>query len=247
MYQVVRAARLYEQIVDQIEESIRARRLKPGDQLPAERELAQQFGVSRTAVREAVKTLCEKGLVEAYSGRGTFVTSGKSQSARHSLYWLVNSGDAQNASYVTELREILEPEFTALAADRIEEQQLAMMREAIEVMDRSMRDPDAYIEADLDFHLALAEAAGNPLILSLLDSIVAVLREERLGVFRVPGGPTRGQIHHKLILKAIERRNPARARKAMIAHMQQIHEDTAKARAVQASHGRRVLPNRSKG
>jgi len=185
--------------------------------------------VSRTAVREAVKTLCEKGLVEAYSGRGTFVTAGKSQSVRHSLHWLVNSSDPQSARYVTELREILEPEFTALAAARIEEQQLAMMREAIVVMDRSMQNPDAYIEADLDFHLTLAEAAGNPLILSLLDSIVAVLREERLGVFRVPGGPTRGQIHHRLILKAIERRNPAKARKAMIAHMQQIRDDTVKA------------------
>ena len=234
MYQMVRTSRLYEQIVVQIEKSISEGRLKSGDQLPAERELAQQFGVSRTAVREAMKTLCEKGLVEAYSGRGTFVTSGKPQSGRHSLPWLANTGDSQNARYVTELREILEPEFTALAAARIEEQQLAMMREAIDVMDRSMHDPDAYIEADLDFHLALAEAAGNPLILSLLDSIVAVLREVRLGVFAVPGGPTRGQIHHKLILKAIQRRDPTKARKAMIAHMQQIHEDTKKARALKA-------------
>ena len=234
MYQAVRTKRLFEQIVEQIEQSIREGRLKPGEQLPAERELAQQFGVSRTAVREAMKTLCEKGMVEAYSGRGTFVTSGKSQPVRHPLHWLLNSGDTENAGYVTELREMLEPELTALAAERIEEQQLAMMREAVEVMDRSMRDPDAYIEADLDFHLALAEAAGNPLILSLLDSIVAVLREERLGVFAVRGGPARGQIHHKLILKAIERRNPARARKAMIAHMRQIHEDTARARVLKS-------------
>jgi DNA-binding GntR family transcriptional regulator len=68
----------------------------------------------------------------------------------------------------------------------------------------------------------------------LLDSIVAVLREERLGVFYVPGGPTRGQIHHRLILKAIERRNPAKARKAMIAHMQQIRDDTVKAKTGQS-------------
>jgi GntR family transcriptional repressor for pyruvate dehydrogenase complex len=241
MYQTVRTARLYEQIVVQVEESIHAGRLKPGEQLPGERELAQQFGVSRTAVREAVKTLCEKGLLEAYSGRGTFVTSGKSQAARNSLHWLVNSGEPQNARHVTELREILEPEFTALAAARIEEQQLEMMRDAIDVMDRSMQNPEAYIEADLDFHLALAEAAGNPLILALLDSIVAVLREERLGVFAVPGGPTRGQIHHKLILKAIERGDPAKARKAMIAHMQQIHEDTTKAKTV-TSKSRNAAP-----
>src|SRR5580658_6937162 len=68
LYKVVRTSRLYEQIVQQIEESVLKGTLKPGDQLPAERELAQTLGVSRTAVREAVKTLREKGLVEAYSG-----------------------------------------------------------------------------------------------------------------------------------------------------------------------------------
>src|ERR1700719_5306608 len=107
MYKLVQTSRLYEQIVQQIEESIMQGALKPGDQLPAERELAQQFGVSRTAVREAMKTLCEKGLVEAYSGRGTFVTTGKSQSIRHSLDSFLKSGDLQDSNYVAEMREIL--------------------------------------------------------------------------------------------------------------------------------------------
>jgi GntR family transcriptional repressor for pyruvate dehydrogenase complex len=226
MYKVVRASRLYEQIVQQIEESIRAGRLKAGDQLPAERELAQDFGVSRTAVREAVKTLSEKGLVEPYSGRGTFVTTGKSQSIRHSLDSILKSSDLQGSPHVAELREILEPEFTALAATRIEEPHLVMMREAVAVMDRSLKNPDAYIEADLDFHLALAEAAGNPLILSLLDSLVGVLREQRLGIFAVTGGPERGQVHHKLILAAIEQRNASKARKAMRAHLEQVRQDS---------------------
>src|SRR3977135_297227 len=85
VYRTVRTSRLYEQIVLQIKESILKGVLRPGDQLPAERELAQRFGVSRTAVREAVKALREKGLVEAYSGRGTFVTDGTSQVIRQSL------------------------------------------------------------------------------------------------------------------------------------------------------------------
>lgn len=226
MYKAVRTSRLYEQIVQQIEDSIREGKLKPGDQLSAERELAQQFGVSRTAVREAVKTLSEKGLVEAYSGRGTFVTSGKSQSMRHSLDQFLKTGDVRNFSYLAEAREILEPELTALAATRIEEQQMSMMREAVAVMDRSMQQPDAYIEADLDFHLALAEAAGNPVILSLLDSIVGVLREQRLGIFGVTGGPERGQVHHKLILEAMEQRDAAKAREAMRAHLLQVRQDS---------------------
>ena len=78
MYKVVQTSRLYEQIVRQIEESVLKGDLKEGDQLPAERELAQQFGVSRTAVREAIKALHEKGLVDAFPGRGTFITNGDS-------------------------------------------------------------------------------------------------------------------------------------------------------------------------
>jgi GntR family transcriptional repressor for pyruvate dehydrogenase complex len=100
------------------------------------------------------------------------------------------------------------------------------MREAVSIMDASGKDPEAYIEADLDFHLALAEAAANPLILSLLDSIVGLLREQRLRIFRVPGGPERGQIHHKRILEAVERRDIQKAREVMRAHLSQVSEDS---------------------
>jgi GntR family transcriptional repressor for pyruvate dehydrogenase complex len=226
VYKVVRTSRLYEQIVQQIEESIVKGNLKPGDQLPAERELAQRFGVSRTAVREAVKALREKGLVEAYSGRGTFITDGTTQAVRQSLDLMVKIGQPEGSTHLAEVRAILEPEIAALAATRIQEAELVTMREAVGVMDKAEHDPEAYIEADLDFHLALAEAAGNPLILSLLDSIVGLLREQRLRIFRVPGGPERGQFHHKKILDAVERHDPEQARLAMRAHLSQVRDDS---------------------
>ena len=227
MYKTVRSSRLYEQIVQQIEDSILKGALKAGDQLPAERELAVRFGVSRTAVREAVKALREKGLVEAYSGRGTFITDGTSQAIRQSLDLMIKIGQAEGSTHLAEVRQILEPEIAALAASRIEEAQVAMMREAYTVMDRHRQNPDAYIEADLDFHLALAEAAANPLILSLLDSIVGLLREQRIRIFNVEGGPERGQFHHQRILEAIEKRDPIKARTAMRAHLQQVREDSS--------------------
>ena len=226
MYKVVRTSRLYEQIVQQIEESILEGRLKPGDQLPAERELAQQFGVSRTAVREAVKALREKGLVEAYTGRGTFVTDGTSQAIRQSLDLMAKIGQPDGSTHLAEVRAILEPEIAALAATRAEEQHIATMREACAVMERTKHDPDAFIEADLDFHLSLAEAAANPIILSLIDSIVGLLREQRMRIFNVDGGPERGQFHHKRILEAMERRDPKMAREAMQAHLQQVRVDS---------------------
>ena len=201
VYKVVRTSRLYEQIVQQIEESVLNGSLKPGDQLPAERDLAQRLGVSRTAVREAVKTLREKGLVEAYSGRGTFVTDGTSQAARQSFDLMVKIGQQEGSPHLAELRLILEPGIAAMAAERVKDEDLTAMRDAVAVMERSQKDPEAYIEADLDFHLALAEAVANPLILSLIDSIVGLLREQRIKIFNVEGGPQRGQFHHKRILR----------------------------------------------
>lgn len=226
VYKVIRTSRLYEQIVQQIEESVLKGTLKPGDQLPAERELALQLGVSRTAVREAVKALREKGLVEAYSGRGTFITDGTTHAARQSFDLMVKIGQQESSANLAELRLILEPGIAALAAERIEEEYLTAMRDAVAVMDRSLKDPAAYIEADLDFHLALAEAAANPLILSLIDSIVGLLREQRIKIFNVEGGPQRGQIHHKRILEAMEQRNAEMARTAMGAHLEQVRQDS---------------------
>jgi GntR family transcriptional regulator, transcriptional repressor for pyruvate dehydrogenase complex len=236
VYKAVRTSRLYEQIVQQIEDSILKGALRPGDQLPAERELAQNFGVSRTAVREAVKALREKGLVEAYSGRGTFITDGTSQAIRQSLDLIVRIGQQEGSEasvHLAELRQILEPEIAALGAVRIEEQLLVTMREAVATMDRSLHDPDAYIEADLDFHLALAEAAGNPLVLSLLDSIVGLLRQQRMRIFKVDGGPERGQFHHKRILAATEARDSEKARAAMRDHLGQVREDSRSSAAAE--------------
>lgn len=226
VYKTVQTSRLYEQIVRQIEDSVQKGILKEGEQLPAERELALQFGVSRTAVREAIKALHEKGLVDAFPGRGTFITTGKSNSMRQSLDQILRSGQADGSSHLAEIREILEPEIAALAAVRADEQDLATMREAVGVMDSARQDADAYIEADLDFHLALAEAAANPFILSLIDSIVGMLREQRMRTFFVDGGPDRGQFHHKRILAAVEGRDAEASRGAMQAHLQQVRQDS---------------------
>ena len=235
MYKIVRSSRLYEQIVQQVEESIHKGAMKPVDQLPPERELAQQFGVSRTAVREAVKALREKGLVEAYPGRGTFITDGTSYSMRQSLDRMLRVGQAEGSGFLAEVREILEPEIAGMAATRADTEDLASLREQIRIMDEARKDPDAFIEADLDFHLTLAEAAANPIILSLIDSIVGLLREQRMGIFQVEGGPERGQYHHKKIMEAIEHKDSGGAREAMKAHLRQVREDSRRATGEQES------------
>src|SRR3979411_2442523 len=122
VYRTVKTSRLFEQIVQQVEDSILKGQLKPGDNVPAERDLAQRFGVSRTAVREAVKTLREKGLVEAYSGRGTFVTNGTSQAIRQSLDLMIRINKQEGSAHLAEVRLALEPRSAPPGESRIEEQ-----------------------------------------------------------------------------------------------------------------------------
>ena len=225
MYTPIQSSKIYEQIAEQIEQLILNGELRSGDRLPTERELAEQFQASRTAVREAMKTLAQKGLVDMRPGRGTIVIDGTSKAMRHSLGLMMKVGQAGSSTNLVEVREILEPEIAALAAMRAGEEDITAMRESVLVMDASLDDADAYITADNNFHQALAKGTQNVLILALVDSIVYLLSEQRKQIFSVKGGPERGQIHHKRILEAVLHHDAEAARKAMCAHLQQVRED----------------------
>jgi GntR family transcriptional repressor for pyruvate dehydrogenase complex len=229
MYNPVRSSKVYEQIAEQIEQRILSGKLRSGDRLPTERELAEQFQASRTAVREAMKTLAQKGLVDMRPGRGTIVIDGTSQAMRHSLGLMMRVGRANGSEELVEVREILEPEIAALAAARATEEHIDALQEAVKVMDASLDNADTYIAADNDFHRALAKATQNTLILTFVDSIVDLLSEQRKHIFSVAGGSARGQMHHKLILETILHHDPEAARAAMRAHLQQVRADVEKA------------------
>ena len=224
-YLPVQNGRLYEKIVGQIESRIMSGDLKVGDQLPPEHELAEQFEVSRTAVREAIKTLREKGLIEIRTGRGTFVTNATPVVMRQSLDLLMKFGSMDGSASLVEVREIMEPEIAALAATRMTDEFVSAMQEAYDVMEKAYDNADLFIEADMDFHLALAEATQNPLIPAMMDSIIDLLREERKRTAQVGGGLKRGQDHHRKILEAVSNHDPQAARLAMKEHLQQVRTD----------------------
>jgi len=226
VYNPIQTERLYEQIVNQIEQRIIAGDLKVGDQLPPENELAEQFGVSRTAVREAVKALREKRLVEIRIGKGTFITNAAPETMRRSLGLIMKLGAANSSAHLVEVREILEPEIAALAATRITEEYISAMQQAVVTMDTALDDVVVFVEADLDFHLALAEGTQNPIIPILMDSIIDMLREQRKRIGLASGGLERGQFHHKRILDAVIHRDSQAARQAMQDHLQQVREDS---------------------
>jgi GntR family transcriptional repressor for pyruvate dehydrogenase complex len=229
MYDRIERSRVFEQIAAQIERRILSGELRHGDYLGSERELGEQFGASRTAVREALKTLAQRGLVDMRPGRGTMVIDGTSQAVRHSLHLMMRIGSRHVQEHLTEVREIVEPEMAALAAERAEDEHIAAMLAAFETMEHALDDADAFIAADNDFHRAVARGSGNPLILALMDSIVDLLSEQRKMIFSVTGGPQRGQMHHRRVMDAIVAKDPEAARNCMRAHLKQVRADTRQA------------------
>ncbi len=226
-YTPIQSLKVFEQVAVQIEQRILNGELRSGDRLPTERELAEQFHVSRTAVREALKTLAQKGLVDMRPGRGTMVIDGANAALQDSigLAMRLKLGEVGGSNSLVEVREILEVEIAGLAAARATEKEIAAMSVAVQTMDQSLYNADAFIAADNRFHEALAEATQNPLILILVKSIVNLLSEQRKQIFEHEGGPQRGQIHHKSILESVIAHNPERARAAMRAHLRQVRED----------------------
>jgi GntR family transcriptional regulator, transcriptional repressor for pyruvate dehydrogenase complex len=225
MYSPIQSSKVFEQIAEQIEQRILNGELQSGDRLPTERELSEQFHASRTAVREAMKTLAQRGLVDMRPGRGTIVIDGTSQAMRLSMGLMMKVGQAGSSESLVEVREIIEPEIAGLAAVRATDEQIAAMREAVEIMDSKIHEADAYIAADNDFHRALATGTQNILIVTLVDSIVDLLSEQRKLIFSSNGAPERGQKHHKRILDSVIRHDITAAREAMRAHLQQVRED----------------------
>jgi GntR family transcriptional repressor for pyruvate dehydrogenase complex len=124
------------------------------------------------------------------------------------------------------VREIVEPEMAALAAERAEDEHIAAMLAAFETMEHALDDADAFIAADNEFHRAVARGSGNPLILALMDSIVDLLSEQRKMIFSVTGGPQRGQMHHRRVMDAIVAKDLEAARNCMRAHLNQVRADT---------------------
>lgn len=223
--------RLYEKIAHSIEEQIRNGEITPGEKLLSERELCEKYGVSRTAVREAVKALREKGLVEVQPGRGTFVSNNTTDVMTDFLDTVLHMNRSDDIlDHLLEVRNILEPEIAALAAkmatpdDMVRLQQIVVEMDEI-VISEQKYDSDLFIEANVRFHRALADATQNPILSTLTEPINRLIRQQRAYRRTEYQGAVHAQEGHKSILKSIERRSSDAARAWMHAHIDQIRTD----------------------
>jgi GntR family transcriptional regulator, transcriptional repressor for pyruvate dehydrogenase complex len=228
-YQPVARRKVYEQVAEQLLGQITARRLKPGDVLPPERELTESFGVGRSSIREALRMLESQGVISAVNG-GSFVVSDAASPLNSSLRLMFTLDDRTGIHDLFELRRILEVEAAALAAERHVARHLDEMDGAIEEMAASLGDSagDRFIDADLRFHLAVAEATGNRLVLHSMHAVRDVVRRALMTVFVIPQSPESAVVEHRGIRAAIASGDPAQARHEMTDHLVRVEADVKK-------------------
>ncbi len=222
MYAPLDRSRLYEQVANKIEMMIVARHYKPQDRLPSERDLAESFAVSRTVIREAMKLLEARGLIEILTGNGVFVSQPNTSIVTRSLgMYLHLQGTVQDSEFkVHELRRILEVEIAGIAAERATADELEQLLQLIERMSTADQPREQLAMLDLEYHITLAQATHNEMILMVYEPVIEYLRQQLLLAWqRYDRSPTVFNQQHRVLYEAVRDHDPTTARAAMTAHL----------------------------
>ncbi|MBA2518138.1 MAG: FadR family transcriptional regulator [Chloroflexia bacterium] len=190
----------------------------PGERIPSERQLAQDLGVGRSAVREAIKSLALLGLVEVRQGDGTYLWRIDTGLPIQKIEWGLLLGVKRTHDLV-EARRHLELAVAGLAAERRDEAAVLTLRELFAEMEAAASDPDRFVNADVAFHLRIAEATGNEVLVRMMSSISELLRDWIARVMRDEANFRPSLEEHRAVLAAIVAGDANAARSAMLAHM----------------------------
>jgi GntR family transcriptional regulator, transcriptional repressor for pyruvate dehydrogenase complex len=207
---------LSQKIERKIEEAIRQKKLITGTKLPTERELCEKFGVSRTALREALRRLSARGLIEIKKGSGMYVTEIKIEDAIHSLnlYYDLRF-DSNLIMQIIEVRRIFEPEIARLAAINRNETDINILIGNFNELEKC--DPDnTQLEADIinKFHMNLAKATGNPIVIITMEPIYSLVPRMRNLIYaNVEGEKEYTMKYQALIIEAVKGKDAASAYK----------------------------------
>ncbi len=206
------------EMVEKIISLIRREKLKPGDRLPPERNLAATFGASRNTIREAIRALIGKGVLESRRGNGTFITQDGVDVLVDQLSGAV-ARQRQRLKEIFEFRRMLEPEIAAHAANRIRPEDLDFLKLTVFEQERRISSGQDDSQQDREFHLGLARATGNRVLHEVVHILEGIVGESRA---RGPDKRIRQQASiqsHKRIIDALQSGNPKSARQAMVDHL----------------------------
>jgi len=221
---VIRQGKLSIQVADQIQQLILSRDLKPGDRLPTERDLGETFGVSRTVIREAIRTLEAHGLVVSQTGSGTYVRAMQGKDVASSLGMFINSQHKPfSIDALMEVRRVLEIEMVKLAAQRATSENIQQLENNLDMMVKTIKDIDEFSRWDLEFHLVLADACGNQLFGIILEPLTESLFELIWTGTTTPGAAQDACRYHRAILDCVKKKDSQGAAKVMRAHLDQAY------------------------
>lgn len=193
-----------------------------GDELPSERDLSLQFGVSRTVVREALRGLQAKGVVEVQTGRAARIVAVPASQVSEIVQLYVHGAESQDLlgpDDIAEVRTTLELRLSELAARHASPADLELLKASVAAMGTSS-DPEEAARHDTEFHQLLAAATHNPIYVTLLESINAVMAPYRLSSLRRPGRIGIAVDQHQRVLEALRTQDPDMARAAMESHLE---------------------------
>ncbi len=217
----VRKTKVYADIAAQIHRLIAEGRLGPGDRLPPERELAEVFGVSRTSVRDAIRVLEVRGLVEPRHGEGTVVKAVSIDAIVAPLAEAV-AAFKHAAADLFDMRKMLEPPLARAAAFRATAADVRRLEEIVAAQAARVRAGDIAIDEDNAFHYQIARAAKNQVVLRTIDILMDLLRESRVRSLQGAGRAEKSLEGHRRILDAIRDRDPDAAAERMRTHIEEI-------------------------
>lgn len=222
---IEREETLAARVTDRLEQMILRSALPPGSRLPAERELAERFRVSRTVIREAVRSLAARGMVAVKAGSGTRVQTPSAESVSETMALCLRSsqGDLDHRK-VSEVRRLFEVEIAGLAAERRTDADLEAMARILADETDLAKSRERFVRWDIAFHSALATATHNELFPILLQSVVSTMRKVREYGFNVPSTPQRAVYFHRRIFQKVKEGNPAAARQAMEEHLSEAEK-----------------------
>jgi GntR family transcriptional regulator, transcriptional repressor for pyruvate dehydrogenase complex len=194
---------------------------KEGARIHPERELSQELGVGRASLREALKALELIGMIESRVGDGTFVCE-RSAFLSRPLLWAITGNDTTRVDELVESRLVLECEMAAFAAVRSNEDDISAIEDGVHLMQAGLGNPTVLLESDLKFHLAIARAAHNQVLLNAVQMIRSLMRQWMLVTLHVPGVEKKVLSQHRHILAAIRAKDATAARNSMRLHLEEM-------------------------
>jgi len=221
MFNPIKITKVYEQVIQQIKDMIADGTLKKGDKLPSERELVETLKVSRTSIREALRSMENIGLVECKQGEGNFIRTNIENSLYEplSIMFMLQESKSQQ---IVELRLAIEVETAELAARKINFEELEELRLIVDEM-KVNEDEDTSLSLDKEFHYKLAQAAHNILILNIMNAVSslvdAYIKDARRKIITIKGNKEILAVQHENIYKALTEHNSENAAIAMKVHI----------------------------